>query len=695
MLSEAGLVSHAIACFAFAALGLGAARRSTGGDWPSRLLIAASLATSFWAFVFVVAQTRGGFAYLLLSPAETLRTALWGAFVVSLIARSWTAQDRPGSSFTVAASLGLIVVLQFALDLSGAARVATGSVANPLALLFLFSRMTVAIGALVLVHNLYVNIAPSSRWSMRLLCIGLGGIFGYDLNLYTLQLLTGSFGVDLFNIRGLANAFIVPLIAISASRSHQWRIRLSRQVVFQSFSLVGIGAYLVVMSALGYGLRLVGGDWGRLLQISFIFAAVMLVAVVMFSGQFRAWARVQVNKHFFTSKYDYRQEQRRFVATLSASAGADGTLAERVIQAVCAIVDSPGGALFTTGNDGAGEEAFTIAARWNRVLLDVRIARDDPLTRYMGEQERIVNLDELRAGRGDHSGTPSLKWAADRRLWLVVPLIHLDRLNGFIVVERSLAARTLNWEDYDLLRTAGRQAASYIAESASQRALAEARKFDEFNRRFAFIMHDIKNVVSQLSLVARNASKHAGNPEFQADMVVTLNNSVSRMNDLLARLGAKAGAVTERPARVDLTKLLDEVATRKRRLHPALDIRANGPLVVEADVGRLEAAFEHLTQNAIDASEPGDQVTLSLAREDGMARVEVIDVGQGMTPDFVRDGLFAPFHSTKDGGFGVGAYEAREIVKHAHGRLSVVSHPGEGSVFTVLLPLAPTSEGRA
>lgn len=694
MLSEAGLVSHAVACFAFAALALSAVRRAGLTDRPGRLLIAASLGTALWAFVFVVAATRGGAALGLLSPSETVRTALWGAFVVSLIARSWALQERPGSSLTVAASLGFVVLLQLALDVAGSTRAAPGTGPSPLALVFLFTRLTVAIGGLVLVHNLYVNVAPSSRWSVRLLCIGLGGLFGYDLNLYTLQLLTGSFGIDLFNIRGLADALVVPLIAIAASRSHQWRIRLSRQVVFQSFSLVGIGGYLVAMSALGYGLRLVGGDWGRLLQISFIFAAVVLAAVVVFSGRFRAWARVQVNKHFFTSKYDYRQEQRRFVATLSAGESADGTLAERVIQAVCAIVDSPGGALFTSEGDGVGEGEFALAARWNRVLLDVRIANDDPLARYLGDQGRIVNLDEMRAGGGNY-GASAPVWAADTRLWLIVPLLHLDRLKGMIVVERSLAARSLNWEDYDLLRTAGRQAASYIAESASQRALAEARKFDEFNRRFAFIMHDIKNVVSQLSLVARNASKYADNPEFQADMVATLNNSVGRMNDLLARLGAKAGTMAERSSRVDLTKLLTDVAARKRKSHADLAVRANGPLVVEADAGRLEAAFEHLTQNAIDASGPGDPVTLALAHEEGMARVDIIDVGQGMTPAFVRDGLFEPFHSTKDGGFGVGAYEAREIVRHANGRLSVVSHPGEGSVFTVLLPLAPNAEGRA
>src|SRR3546814_13854417 len=79
-----------------------------------------------------------------------------------------------------------------------------------------------------------------------------------------------------------------------------------------------------------------------------------------------------------------------------------------------------------------------------------------------------------------------------------------------------------NWEDFDLLRTVGQQAASYIAEAQSQSALADAEKFEEFNRRFAFIMHDIKNLVSQLSPVARNAERHADKPEFRADMVATL-----------------------------------------------------------------------------------------------------------------------------------------------------------------------------
>ncbi len=687
MLTQAGLFAHAVACLAFAALEIRSVRRGAAVDAPGRWLIAAAATTALWAFIFVVASARGEWWLALLSPMETLRTAAWAAFIVTLLAPSWAARERHPFSQPIVLVLAAAVSLLLALDIVVIVAPPSGR-SNLLGLAFILARMGAAIGGLVLVHNLYVNTANSSRWSVRLLCIALGGLFGYDLNLYTITLLGGSLPLDLFNIRGLADALIVMLIWLSADRSEQWRIRLSRQVVFQSFSLVGIGGYLVLMSVLGYGLRAVGGDWGRLLEISFIFGAVILAAVVVFSGKFRAWARVQVNKNFFASKYDYRAEQLRFIATLS-DAG-EGTLPERVVRAVCQLVDSPAGALFTR----EGEGAFALAARWNPLVPEFEVSADGPLARYLGDEGRIANLDELRAGRG-HGDLAAPDWAADRRLWLVVPLIHLDHLGGFIVIGRSLAPRTLNWEDYDLLRTAGRQAASYIAENAGQRALSEARKFDEFNRRFAFILHDIKNVVSQLSLVARNAEKHGANPEFQADMAVTLNNSVGRMNDLLARLGARGGERAERPERVDLAALVERVGLRMRRAHACMKLPGQtGPIWIEADGARLEVALEHLTQNAVDASAPSAPIALDLAKDGDMARIDIVDHGHGMTAAFVRDGLFEPFHSTKTDGFGVGAYEAREIVRAARGRLSVVSRPDEGSTFTILLPLADVARQR-
>src|SRR5690606_23239496 len=117
----------------------------------------------------------------------------------------------------------------------------------------------------------------------------------------------------------------------------------------------------------------------------------------------------------------------------------------------------------------------------------------------------------------------------------------------------------------------------------SQAALIEAQQFEEFNRRFAFIMHDIKNLVSQLSLVARNAERFAGNPEFQKDMVLTIKDSVGKMNDLLARLGQHNTARLEAGA-VDVAPLLADVVRQKAKLHDGIRLNcARDGMIVRGD----------------------------------------------------------------------------------------------------------------
>jgi putative PEP-CTERM system histidine kinase len=247
--------------------------------------------------------------------------------------------------------------------------------------------------------------------------------------------------------------------------------------------------------------------------------------------------------------------------------------------------------------------------------------------------------------------------------------------------------RTLDWEDFDLLRVVGRQVSSYLAEARGQEALADAQQFDEFNRRFAFIMHDIKNLVSQLSLVTRNAEKHAGNPDFQADMIATLKNSTARMNDLLARLSQHNKVRAEDPKAIDASPLIERVAAAKRIAHPIV-ISGESRMFLVADPARLEQALLHLVQNAIDASPSIEPVTIAVRQIEGDAVIEVRDHGIGMSGHFIRHSLFKPFASTKDGGFGIGAFEARSLVAAMGGTLDVTSREGEGSVFRITLPIA-------
>ena len=99
-----------------------------------------------------------------------------------------------------------------------------------------------------------------------------------------------------------------------------------------------------------------------------------------------------------------------------------------------------------------------------------------------------------------------------------------------------------------------------------------------------------------------------------------------------------------------------------------------------------------LVQNGIDASPAGTPVRIRLTARGGEAAIEIADGGAGMSAEFVRTRLFQPFASTKDGGFGVGAFEARSLIAAMGGRIEVQSREGEGTSFTVFLPLAATSE---
>ncbi|MES2698222.1 MAG: XrtA/PEP-CTERM system histidine kinase PrsK, partial [Pseudomonadota bacterium] len=345
----------------------------------------------------------------------------------------------------------------------------------------------------------------------------------------------------------------------------------------------------------------------------------------------------------------------------------------------------PSGLLLTPRDDGG----MTIDARWNWRGIDVpALAMDAAGMRFFEDSQFIIDLDDLRSGR--RQGIPasaSPQWLLeDPDAWAMVPLLHFERLVGVVILARPPVARMLDWEDFDLLRVIGRQLASYLAEQTSQDALGEAQRFDEFNRRIAFVMHDIKNLASQLSLLARNAEKHADKPEFRADMILTLRNSTDKLQNLLARLsryGAQGGAALQEVA---LDQILRKVAGQFAGKHQ-LVLLEREPCVARCDPEALEQALVHLVQNAIEAAPDGSLVFLDLREDAAGAHIEVIDNGAGMSPEFIRTRLFKPFHSSKQGGFGIGAFEARELVRSMGGRLDVESREGIGTRFLITLPV--------
>jgi putative PEP-CTERM system histidine kinase len=670
-----GFWSHALAAALFAALTLW--RAADAARDPSQRLIAGAFAlTACWAWLAAVAPEAP-----VLGFAESARNLLWVSLLYSVSAAS--GEERQHGLKLVYAAVAAVIGLQLI-----GATLQLFSPSDTIAQTALVLRITTAAGALVLVHNVYGQAAPASRSHIRLAMLGLALIWIYDLNLYTSLYVGSASRSRLVEWRGLAVALAAPLFALSTRKDGGWRIRLSRAATFQSLSLLAICAYFALMAILATALRGTGVDWSSALMIGALAVMTVGAMVLLPSARARGWMKVKLAKHLFEHRYDYRTEWLRFTETLGRAAADAPPLSERIVKAFADIVEAPGGLLLV----GDGGRGLAVAASVNWPGGNPGPDALDDTGEFWTRLEtsgRVLELEALRSGWGPSTdrGLQPPQWLLDESAaWVGIPLLHQQRLVGLVVLAAPEYRRQLDWEDFDLLRTAGNQAASSLAEALSQEALSHAQRFEEFNRRFAFILHDIKNLVSQLSLLARNAERHADNPEFRTDMVATLQSSVGKMNDLLARLAPHSPSRVQRIEAQPLRPILmGAIATRRRDRDVQLLGDASIPALVDATA--LEQAVGHLLQNALDASS-GEPVVLRVGRHDADVSIAIADKGVGMDGDFIRNRLFQPFASTKPGGFGIGAFEARSLITAMGGRLAVDSRPGQGTTFTILLPAA-------
>ncbi|AMN47469.1 hypothetical protein ACG33_10215 [Steroidobacter denitrificans] len=674
----AGMISYGTAGLGFMLLTVLLATSWNGrrtGAW----LIAASAMTAVWAAVLTVEHHSGAIPVLLLYAVEILRDAAW---IYALTCVGGAALPR-SLSLAARVSCGVLLVLLLSAPLLAQAGVRL----NP-TLLLSRAGLILSLAALILLEQIYRNAGEAARGSLRYFCIGVGGLFAYDLFMYSQGELLGNIAVDSWNARGLINAFAVPLIAIAARRNPHWSLEVfvSRQVVFYTTTFMAVGVYLVLMSIGGYYVQMVGGSWGRVAQIIFLAGAAVVLASLLGSPMLRRRAQVFISKHFYRNKYDYRLEWLRFIKTLSSQDEAD--VPRTALRAIAQIFGSPGGLLFLREEEG---RSFVPHAAWPMRLDSMAqlaaIDSSEALPRFLARTEWIIDTRELREQPVLYENLILPAWLRNHpQMRIVSPLLQLDQLVGFVVLYEPPPPFQLTYEDRDLLKTVGRHVATHIAQHEADRKLAEARQFEAYNRLTAFMMHDLKNSIAQLQLIIDNAQRHRHKPEFIDDALGTIDNTVARMTRLMEQL--RGTAASERSLRVDLAELTLEAVRRCASRRPAPAVRSAGEVFVQADRERLTNVIEHILRNAQDATGEDGRVEVSLDSSNSQATLIVQDTGAGMDATFLRQRLFRPFDSTKGAkGMGIGAYQAREYVRSIGGKVEVCSSPGQGTRFAVTLPL--------
>ncbi len=547
--------------------------------------------------------------------------------------------------------------------------------------------MTLAI--LALIEQLIRNSTPQHRHNIKYICIGLIVLMGCELYSLTFQTLFEQPDPYIANAIGTINVLVALLFLFGSLRTQpEQSIAISRNMAYYSSALLIAGLFLLLMAIAAYYTQLQNAAWSAALQLVLVSFTFISLTVAAASRSIRANIQVFVNKHFFRHKYDYRNVWLNLIKTLSDMSEQDDFYTGS-IKAVADIFNSEGGSLWLNNEN----EQFEQVTRWNIDMPDnLMVGASSPFISPFLDQEWVYALGESGNNLIDPYGKLLPDWVHNiKNAWVIVPLMIGSNLRGFFLLTHRSNSSTLNWEDLDVLKSVGRQLASYIVRQKSAEQLAEAKQFDTYNKLTAFIMHDLKNLIAQQALVVQNANKHKENPAFVEDAIQTIDNSVARMSNLLKRLQSSGQAAPQRSIAVQ--KLILEAIRKSTDRQPIPTLRTKSiEASVTADQEQLVMILMHVIRNAQDATDSSGFIDVSLLLDNNQVIIEIEDNGCGMDEDFLRKRLFKPFESTKSSmGMGIGAYQVREFIQNMGGQIKVTSELNIGTNVCIMLPISNSS----
>jgi putative PEP-CTERM system histidine kinase len=675
-----GLTSYALGFFAYLLLG-GLLLTGWRGRMQGGLLVVAVLVTLLWCGLHTLWFGWNVPSARVLRVVEPLHFVVWVVFLHGLLSR---AQKRIGLVAALVYMLSAVMVFVPLLAPYFPDTFPPGDVSPKYTFI---GYVLLSVAGLFLIENLYRNTRPEQRWGIKFLCLGIGGMFAYDFFMYAQALLFNQLDMNLWAARGAVFMLVAPLIGVAVARNPDWSVDvfISRDAAAHTATLLFAGFYLLFMSAAGYYIKEFGGDWGVVLQTVFLFGSVVVLTALLFSGQLRARIKVFLGKHFFRYRYDYREQWLRFTDALS-QCKQESLPYECVVRAIAEVVDSSGGLLWLHRKDGSYEQVAHWGVSGGEAEL---LPAGGKLVRFLEEREWVINLEEYLTTPEIYANLELPDWVMSLpRAWLIVPLMDQKQLLGFMVVTRPRAHVPFNWELRDLVKTTACQAASHLAQLQAMQDLAEARQFEGFHRLSAFVLHDIKNLIAQQTLLIGVSAEHKHKPEFIDDAVDIMQHSVTKMQRLMQLL--KTGLSGDKPVSTNLVVIVTTAVNNciAGKPTPAFSCKLE-EVWLTMDGDRMCSVIENLIHNAQDSTPDDGEVRVSLECKDDEVEVLVKDNGCGMDAAFVRDRLFRPFDTTKgDTGMGIGAYECKEYVSSLGGEIRVKSQPGVGTCMRVILPLA-------
>jgi len=519
----------------------------------------------------------------------------------------------------------------------------------------------------------------SIRWRIKHMLIGAGGIMASLVFYYSNALLYRSIDTSLQPVRETIVIISSLLIMISIFRQAFPKdgIYVSRGIFYRSFTLMIVGVYLLGLGIMGAGMRYFGENFGRYLSIVIVFAGTLALTAALFSETLRRKVKVFIDKNFYRDKYDYRTQWLQFTQRISSTKSFDELLSA-VLEGFASAIGSKTRSLWLYNSVS---DIFYQAQPRDTSAYSFTLKGRSSLIAYFKEKVWIFNIEDEDYNILEENKEFFEKTNAS----LVVPFMSDGSVTGFIALGKSLSD-IYTYEDYDLLKTLARQAVSAIMNARLAEELAEAREMEALGRVSSFVLHDLKNLASTLSMSAENALDNINNPEFQKDMLKNLSSSVDKMRGLIRKLSDMPKKVELNLQTVDLVPLLKDTVKPFSNGKTKVGVECPEQLISRIDREEIKKVIINLLLNAVEAANGGN-VNVKISTDNGMACITVSDNGCGMSEEYIEKYLFKPFHTTKKKGLGIGLYQCKSVVEAHNGSIKVKSREGAGTDISVYLPL--------
>ena len=347
---------------------------------------------------------------------------------------------------------------------------------------------------------------------------------------------------------------------------------------------------------------------------------------------------------------------------------------------------------------GSGEVGQRLREQGHAIPLD----REHSLVARAARTREIISVDDTRTAP-DFMPNPLLP---DTRSEVSVPLVAGDKVLGVFDVQDSRVGR-FTQSDLDVFSTLAGQIAVALQNAGLfeevQKAAEQVREADRLKSEFmADMSHELRtplnSIIGYAELMLMGVSEM--DPDTLEDVQAIYDNGqhlLRIINDILDLAKIEAGRMELNVEEIHIPSLLDEIKTSSagllvnKPIEMLVEAEEDMP-PIEADRVRLSQILNNLIGNAIKFTEEGS-ITLRASSDDGWACIEVEDTGAGMSEGDLQE-IFERFRQAEDSpargteGTGLGLSITRHLVHIHGGTIDVHSQLGEGSTFTVRLPIS-------